>query len=214
MKLVLLGGGRTKSDSFITQNLIKIFNENILLVDYANPEGYLDPKKYFEQYNTAFKQFGKNLSPFVKNHSENDVLYLAGGDTFLLKRKLIDSDLFDSLIDKHKLLIGNSAGSILMGKTIQFAHDGNRLLVKDFKGLNLLNNYIVFPHYSEANALEINSILKEHSKIILLPELGGILWDGKQVSNIGTKNIIFINNGSKIILEQGSSIAGDELEIG
>ncbi|MBI5065143.1 Type 1 glutamine amidotransferase-like domain-containing protein [Candidatus Woesearchaeota archaeon] len=97
-----------------------------------------------------------------------DVLYVCGGNTFYLLKKVRESG-FDKIIiefvENNKLYFGVSAGSILVCQNIEIASPGdeNDVNLRDLKGLNLVD-VIVSPHYCEKERKDVEKF-KKKSKI-------------------------------------------------
>lgn len=93
-----------------------------------------------------------------------DVIYVCGGNTFYLLKKVRETG-FDKVIIEFaktdKLYLGVSAGSILVCPNIDIASpfDENDIHLTDLTGLNL-TDVIVSPHYCE----EEKSIIEDFEK--------------------------------------------------
>lgn len=93
-----------------------------------------------------------------------DAIYICGGNTFYLLKKVKETD-FDKVIiefvKSDKLYFGVSAGSILAGPDIGIASpfDENDIGITDLTGLNL-TSVIVSPHYKD----EEKQIIDEFKK--------------------------------------------------
>ncbi len=90
--------------------------------------------------------------------SDFDVIYVNGGNTFkLLKyvRKSGFGEIIGDILEMGKIYVGVSAGSILVGPSIEGAGwedlipDENVVDLKDLTGINLVN-LCVFPHFEKA----------------------------------------------------------------
>lgn len=84
----------------------------------------------------------------LKNY---DVVYVCGGNTFFLMKKLIDTGLdkkIIEMIDAGKVYVGVSAGSVIAGPDISIAgpFDENDVGLQSMAGLGLTEK-IVSPHY-------------------------------------------------------------------
>ena len=80
-----------------------------------------------------------------------DVVYVCGGNTFFLMKKMIDTGLDKKLIDiinLGKLYVGVSAGSIIAGPDISIAgpFDENDCNLQSMTGLKLTEK-VTSPHY-------------------------------------------------------------------
>lgn len=83
------------------------------------------------------------------DYREFDIMYMMGGNTFYLL-DMIRKYNFDKVIEyfsKEKIYIGSSAGSIILGNSIEVASsfDLNNVNMEDFTGLKLINGLII-PH--------------------------------------------------------------------
>ncbi len=92
--------------------------------------------------------------------SNTDIIYVSGGNTFHLMYYVKQSNFIKSIQDilaKKGLYIGVSAGSIIVGNSIESAFvagDNNLMMLDDLTGLNLVD-FSVFPHSDEEIELEI-----------------------------------------------------------
>jgi len=133
---------------------------------------------------------GKTQKILEKQFQNIDIIFVAGGNTFYLLEKTLASG-FDKIIKKHvkdgKYYIGSSAGSILVGLSIEpfkFLDDQSKWSnLKSFDGLKLIDK-IILPHYGKEKYKEkINQILKNYSylkdKIIKLTDDQALLVDNE-----------------------------------
>lgn len=104
-----------------------------------------------------------------KNLSLFDVIYVCGGNTFKLIKFARETNLFDnlhSLLRRNGLYIGVSAGSLIVGPSIQIASeispDPNDVGITNFTGLGIVN-CVIFPHYSGRFETEIQDYEKRHN---------------------------------------------------
>ena len=125
-----------------------------------------------------------------KDFKDYDLIYVCGGNTFYLLKKIRESG-FDKVIAefvKHdKLYFGVSAGSILVCPNISIAapFDENDIGLRDLSGLNLVD-VLVSPHYSDKDKRIIEDFRKK-SRIEVVP--------------ITDNQALFVNNGKKEIIE-------------
>jgi dipeptidase E len=126
-----------------------------------------------------------------KDLSSYDVIYVAGGNTFKLLKfaKNIEFDkTIHSLLKKGGMYIGVSAGSLILGPSIQIANevcpDKNEVGVTDFTGLNIID-IVIFPHYSIDLEEEIKSF-EERNNV--------------KIDRIDNSQAILIENGEKILI--------------
>ena len=93
-------------------------------------------KEYKYEENTDFEDY--------------DAIFMIGGNTFYLLKELREKKLDEKIIhaiNNGVIYIGSSAGSIILGKTIETAlpYDENWVNLEDFEGLNMVDA-IIIPH--------------------------------------------------------------------
>lgn len=95
---------------------------------------------------------------YVTNY---DVIYVCGGNTFKLLKFAKETNLKDAILkvlEGGGLYIGVSAGSLLVGSSVQIANeispDKNEVNFADFIGLSIVD-LIIFPHYEPKYETEI-----------------------------------------------------------
>ena len=114
-----------------------------------------------------------------------DTLYVCGGNTFYLLKKVRETG-FDKAIKefvkKDKLYLGVSAGSILAGPNIEIASpfDKNDVHLTDLTGLHL-TEIIVSPHYNNKEKRIIDNFKKKSRYKVapLTDEQALLIMDGK-----------------------------------
>ena len=109
-----------------------------------------------------------------------DVIYVCGGNTFYLLKKVRETS-FDKVIIEFaktdKLYLGVSAGSILVCPNIDIANpfDENDVNLTDLTGLNL-TDVIVSPHYCEEEKQIIEDFKKKSQyKVVPLTDNQALL---------------------------------------
>lgn len=123
--------------------------------------------------------------------SSYDVIYVCGGNTFKLmkfaRQATFDKDI-KSLLEKGGVYIGVSAGSLIVGPSIQIVNevhpDKNEIGLTDFSGFNIID-LIIFPHYSSDLEDEIKSFEKRN--------------DAK-IERIDNSQAIIIEDGKKALI--------------
>lgn len=103
------------------------------------------------------------------NHDKYDVLYIAGGDTQKLLNDIrsgIGTNTFKQVALSSRLIIGVSAGAVLLTPTIRITTEINPdevdLELSDYSGLGLLD-YEFLPHYSEELKVELADYKKRYN---------------------------------------------------
>lgn len=104
-----------------------------------------------------------------------DIIYMMGGNTFYLLdmiRKYNFDNSIREFVNKGKIYIGSSAGSEILGNSIEPAlpFDENKVNMRDFSGLKLINGLII-PHSNKKEEF-INNLKNNSSEELYL------LYDG------------------------------------
>ena len=106
-----------------------------------------------------------------------DIMYMMGGNTFYLldviRNTNFDKEIID-FINHGKIYIGSSAGSEILGNSIEPAtgYDDNNVGMTDFTGLKIIDGLII-PHCDRKKEL-IESLKNE--KLIMLYDGDGIIF--------------------------------------
>ena len=203
------------SDQIIEESR-KVDYELLRLLNKKNPSiGYIPScsdltRKYFNPKVQYYNELGISDIQYFdldKEYNEakiNDVfncdaIHLSGGNTFyflhlLRKRNLIK--LLKLYVEQGGILIGISAGSIIVTKTIDIAQFGDENLVgiDDKSSLGLVD-FEFMPHWSEDESIKYLDLLKDYSKsknttVYACADSDGIVIDGDDIKFIG--NIIKI----------------------
>ncbi|MCL4354375.1 peptidase E, partial [Patescibacteria group bacterium] len=113
----------------------------------------------------------ENKESLLFKLSHYDVIYVCGGNTFYLLdwvRKSSFDKVIEELLDKGKVYVGSSAGSLIAGPSIEISGwknlDKNIINLKDLTGLNLVP-FGVFPHYED----KFKPLLEKETKEINYP---------------------------------------------
>ena len=107
-----------------------------------------------------------------------DIIYMMGGNTFYLLdmiRKYKFDILIKKFIESKKIYIGSSAGSEILGNSIEIAlpYDDNIVNMRDFTGLRIVDGLIV-PHCNRKKEF-IKKLSKERDNIIQLFDGSGFI---------------------------------------
>ncbi len=122
-----------------------------------------------------------------------DVIYIEGGNTFYLLGHVRKSG-FDiklkSLLESGKIYVGVSAGSILMGKSIEVSKYGDKdqFDVTDFSGLEYVP-FSITPHYNQdledGKAEKIKAFAQAGDPLVAITDSQAVLVEDDKVSIIG-----------------------------
>lgn len=215
MRLFINGGGSGEKASIIYNEINEIINHDkpALYVPLAMEE---DKHPYDGCYEWIKSEIASIDVPFIKmvrsfeelsllNYSDFSFIFIGGGNTFRLLKGLKDSGAFDKLKDyiiNDGIVFGGSAGSVIMGYDVSCSMDDNNVGLEDTTGLNVLNGYSLFPHYTNYKSklseeenkkrmqLFTNRIIeytKKGFKMIALPEEDTVCVNGEISEVKGTK---------------------------
>ncbi|WP_102262359.1 Type 1 glutamine amidotransferase-like domain-containing protein [Mesobacillus jeotgali] len=121
-----------------------------------------------------------------------DGIFLSGGNTYLLLKNLQEKNIvtyIKEMVQEGKTLIGVSAGSIIMSKSIKIAgfHDQNEVQLCELNGLGLVD-FEFMPHWNrekhQLDELLEYSLLQEES-IFTCRDGDGIVIDGEKIEFYG-----------------------------
>lgn len=216
MKKLVLHSDQVSEKTQIDEAFLKLFGDRKPKIAYIPSQSDLT-KKHFNQKVEWYKQFGiTDLLYFDIDQEYNeekipellscDAIFLSGGNTYYFLNSLKNRNfipVLKSFVEKGGVLIGVSAGSIIMSKTItvtsiddDIGGDQNTVGLKDFSALKL-NDFEFFPHF-DINNMEITKRLKEYSKmsksvIYACKDGDGIIIDNDNMQFFG--EVLKIENG-------------------
>lgn len=189
MKIVLTSCGIIK-DSF-KKDFYDLLDKNIedikLLYITTAIDGEPDHDKSWvnEEYKTILDLGIKdeNITEFKLdkeiNMNDYDVVYMMGGNTFYLLDQIRKGNWKDKIVEALNngvIYIGSSAGSAILGKSIEIALDFDKNVVdmKDYTGLGLIDG-IVMPHCNQCEDYVEDLKNKTIDKLYLLYDEDGII---------------------------------------
>lgn len=211
--LVLYGGGDDISD---VDNIVFGFLKKDATIFFSpSAKEYLKKQDeyfdFFRRYVNKFGSFNVEKLDLTKEHFDRDVefiknadmIYFGGGNSFLLN-KLVGNSKLSVFLKKQKksiVLVGYSAGAVIMGQNIspvQFMDE--RIFDAPKEGLGMVP-WSIFPHYA-ANDEQIKFLL-ECAKNINIPIAAisnncGLVCKGDECKVIGKGFIDMILPSGKI----------------
>jgi len=169
-------------------------------------------RKYFNQKVEWYKKFGiTDLLYFDvdKEYDERkidellacDAIFLSGGNTYYFLNTLKKRKFLPILIEyvwKGGILIGVSAGSIIMSKKINITtlHDENTIGLKDYTALGLVD-FEFFPHLGHNMKQFLENLkkysIKSNSVIYACKDGDGIIVNDHEIKFFG--EVLKIKNG-------------------
>jgi len=192
MKLILSGGGKGKTTKKLDELFKKlVLNGKVLYLPQARKE-----KEYSKCLEWVKKNIHENaeINLTVKNLKKYKGIFIGGGNTFKLLHEL--KELFEKLRKFDGIIYGGSAGAAIFGKSIITCSDSdeNKVKLKNLNGLNLVNGYSIYCHYTNQDEF----IKKLNMKVIALPESSGLFIDDK-IKVIG-KAFVFDKEKKKLMI--------------
>jgi len=210
-KLVLYSDQFIEENKKVDKELLNLFNKSNPSIAYIPSESSL-ARKYFDEKVEYYQALGiEDLQYFdldkeydatrIADMFKCDAIQLSGGNTFyflylLRKRGLIRS--LKAFVKNGGILIGISAGSILMTRSINTAGlgedaDENIIGIKNKAALNIVD-FEFMPHW-KGSTKKLN-LLKKYAEakkttVYACKDGDGIIIDGENIKLIG--DIIKIN---------------------
>ena len=143
---------------------------------------------------------GKDENELMEILKNFDVIFVQGGNPFYFLNAVCESGfqkVAEEMIEKGKIYIGQSAGSMLAGPTIETGlwkrKDRERYGVTDMTGMNWID-FNIFPHYKE----EYKSIVDEEVAKSKYPVK--ILTNDQAILIQDDKMTLLDNNNDPIII--------------
>ncbi len=204
--LLLMGGGENKDLAPSLEYLVKQCpaDKKVLFLPQAMEESFfsnylefafdcLEPLSFPRERLISWPKLeGKNSKDF----ESIGAVWLGGGNTFKLLHEIRNSGFSEpllSFIHSGGIVGGNSAGAIILGKDIRYAHDPNEVGIADFKGFNLLREHAVWCHYKpNPHNTEIADFLeKTGTNVLALSDSAGAVFRNGSFQSIGTEPLRF-----------------------
>ena len=218
MKLVLASQGFMTKE--IVDSVVNLVNKpkdeikiSIINEAYVGLEENKDKHWLIKELGLIEKNF-KGIIDFVnlraygieeieKRLKDTDIIYIVGGKQFILA-KLFKEIGFDNLLKKlakDKVIMGTSAGSIVLGKTVdsnEYYLDRYKINKEDIEVHNLeFVDFNIIPHYLRADRLKYKEeyykrILKDNTfKMYAINDNQAIIYNEGQLEFIGGEPVVF-----------------------
>lgn len=218
MKLVLASQGFMTKE--IVDSVVNLVNKpkdeikiSIINEAYVGLEENKDKHWLIKELGLIEKNF-KGIIDFVnlraygieeieKRLKDTDIIYIVGGKQFILA-KLFKEIGFDNLLKKlakDKVIMGTSAGSIVLEKTVdsnEYYLDRYKINKEDIEVHNLeFVDFNIIPHYLRADRLKYNEeyykrILKDNTfKMYAINDNQAIIYNEGQLEFIGGEPVVF-----------------------
>lgn len=203
MRKLVLHSDQVKGKTQMDEASLSLFNSPKSKIAYIPSQSDLE-RKYFNEKVEWYKQFGITDLLYYdidKEYDEGkkdkllacDGIFLSGGNTYYFLNNLKNLNflpLLRNYVKKGGVLIGVSAGSIIMSETIDITtlHDENSTGLKDYSSLGLVN-FDFFPHLNWNKEKYLKDVV-EYSKtsksvIYACNDGDGIIVDGDNMQFFG-----------------------------
>ncbi len=181
----------------LKENFIKLLNNNInqikilYITTAVDGEDNTDKRWVDKEFATILNLGIKkdNIIEFKLDYDINfnnfDIIYMIGGNTFYLLKKLRENNWIykiNEAINNGVIYIGSSAGSEILGNSIEIAldYDENKVNLSDFTGLNIVNGLII-PHANRKKEFIKKCQNKYKSKLYTIEdEHGYVITDDEE----------------------------------
>ena len=187
----------------------------VLLIHYAGSgvKTHKAKKNYNIIYNSVFKKLNINLKT-IDNLSNNEIkneiinaecIFISGGNTFKLLKKLKNNNLFEILkekINNGTPYIGVSSGCVILNDDLK-SSNSLPIVKPTFQGLDVLP-FIINVHYKGKHIRLIQYLIKnKDKKIICIPD-GSIIHivdNDYELAGFGYSKIIYYKNEKSLVVE-------------
>jgi dipeptidase E len=214
---VYLGGGGSASDEAALWRMFLRPSRRVICWPWALP---------IAQHEMAELWLRRSLAPYdvpkvalwrdVADHGvdeldPDDVVFVLGGNTFDLLDHLQSRDALD-LAPEHVrrggVFYGGSAGAVLAGADIAVAGfaDPNDAGVTDTRGLGMLGDAIVRPHYSPEDRDESWRWTEQGFTVLGIPEAAGLAVVDGVARNAGPAEVEVLTAASLRVLAPGETL--------
>ena len=161
-------------------------SKKVLYITTASDGEEDDDKTWMDEEYKTILDLGINESNITEykigndiNIDDFDIIYMMGGNTFYLLdviRKTGFDKIIVDFINKGKIYIGSSAGSEILGNSIDVAlgYDENNVNMIDFTGLKIVDALIV-PHSNRKEKFISELKNKTKENVITLYDGDGII---------------------------------------
>jgi dipeptidase E len=163
------------------------YSKRKLLVDYFRSLGAKDVD--FAEYD--------HFENIIEKLTWSDLVYLTGGQTFVLLERLGRSGIADNLRNYNGVIVGRSAGALALCNKCLTTYRGNKE-TKLSAGLGLVN-ITMKAHYRKG----VDDVLKRFSfnkRVFAVPSKSALVYEDSRLSAIG-EVYIFFNGVSRLFKE-------------
>ena len=214
---VYLGGGGTPADEAAVWRMFLRRSRRVVCWPWALPAtqhemAELWLRRALAPYDVAkVELWGDVADHSVEELDPDDVVFVLGGNTFDLLHHLQSRDALGVApehVRRGGVYFGSSAGAVLAGADIAVAGlaDPNDAGVSDTRGLGLLGDAIVRPHYTP-DARDASWTWTAHGFTVLgIPETAGLAVVDGVARNAGPSEVDVLTVASLCVLAPGDTL--------
>jgi len=168
----------------VTKNLKLLFITTAVEVEEGDLQWLKDDREALVNVGFNVSDYtitGKNKIEIRNDLEKTDIIYFSGGNTFYLLQQIQKSNCVDiiyEVVNKGKIFIGSSAGSVIAGPDIYPVYMVDEVKkapnLVNYKGLDLVN-FVIFPHWGSeyfkseyVNEKTIKYAYTENDSLVLL----------------------------------------------
>jgi peptidase E len=151
---------------------------------------------YFKELGTSkieFAELSDSLEEITKKMNRSDLVYLPGGVTKLLVQRIKDAKVDRLLRNYKKVIIGNSAGALVLSEDCILTRDKDNRETTVISGFGLVD-FSVEVHYNPSKDKELKK-LSEERRIYAIPEKCALIYANGNLSFVG--NVYLFYKGKK-----------------
>ncbi len=198
-RLYLAGGGDEKQSFKVDEQFLKDI-KNILYVPLAWKNDNFGPcLEWFQNLVSLHKKAEIDMLTDANKEidlSNFDAVYIGGGNTFKLLKRLKESKLYDKLLKFYKnggTVYGGSAGAIIWGKDISTSNDKNEVQLQNLEGFNQVRGFNVACHYLDSQLKDLQQEVKKNGiGVIAIPEKSAIFIEKDKIKVMGKERITIV----------------------
>lgn len=200
MKAILTGGGSGEQTKELDELFASLLDKKkpLLYIPIAIDENKFPYSGCLHFIKSTFYNLGiKKYTMWTEQELSNTTplsnfsgVYIGGGNTFYLLKKLKESDLLHSLKKALKdeiPIYGGSAGAIIFGASIKTAlpYDTNDVGLEDFRGLDIIDGHSLVCHFDNTQKSTVYDLARKDLKLLMLTEKNGIYVQNDSIRVIG-----------------------------
>ena len=215
---VYLGGGGTPADEAAVWRLFLRPSRRVVGWPWSLPSAQHDMaelwlRRVLAPYDVAKVELWRDVADHTVDELDpEDVIFVLGGNTFDLLHHLQSRDalaLAPEHVRRGGVYFGSSAGAVLAGADIAVAGfaDPNDAGVTDTRGLGLLGDAIVRPHYTPEDRDESWTWCEQGFRVLGIPEDAGMSVVDGVARNVGPADVEVLTATGLRVLAPGEFTA-------